>query len=71
MLIDKLLNLVFNTIYFAQPDQDWSTTVQDGIQKYFDDKNLKLGVLTMVGMNEALNRCVQANDDDAFDRIIE
>lgn len=47
-------------------------SVQGSIKKYFsrDDKKNQLSVLSVDGLNEALNRYVQATDDDAFQDVI-
>ncbi|KAK0176359.1 hypothetical protein PV328_000504 [Microctonus aethiopoides] len=54
-----------------EPDQDWTYAVQNGIQKFFETTDNKLRVLSVLGMNEALDRCIKTMDDDAFASILQ
>ncbi|XP_054002980.1 double-strand break repair protein MRE11 isoform X1 [Hylaeus anthracinus] len=57
---------------FNDEDTDWNKTVQGGIMKHFNSEanRDKLTVLTVNGLNEALNRFVSGNDTDAFKDIV-
>ncbi|PBC33090.1 double-strand break repair protein MRE11 [Apis cerana] len=60
---------VFN---FDDDEKNWNKTVQGGIKKHFSLKENKdkLTVLTVNGLNEALNRFVNMADLDAFKGIV-
>lgn len=51
---------------------DWNKTVQGGIKKYFstEENKDKLTVLTVAGLNEALNRFVDRRDMESFKDVI-
>ncbi|XP_008550619.1 double-strand break repair protein MRE11 [Microplitis demolitor] len=49
-----------------ESDQDWSLAVQNEIERNFIKNDENLRVLSLLGMNEALDRCVKANDNEAF-----
>ena len=53
-------------------DADWNRTVQDEIKMLFslDEHKDKLSILTVNGLNEALNRFVSRGDPDAFKDIV-
>ena len=53
-------------------DVDWNKTVQDEIKMLFslDEHKDKLSILTVNGLNEALNRFVSRGDPDAFRDIV-
>ncbi|CAK9820856.1 Double-strand break repair protein MRE11 [Anthophora plagiata] len=53
-------------------DKDWSKTVQGGIKKHFssEENRDKLTVLTVNGLNEALNRFIDRGDIDAFKNVV-
>ncbi|XP_076672396.1 double strand break repair nuclease mre11 [Andrena cerasifolii] len=53
-------------------DADWKKTVQDQIKMLFslDEHKDKLSILTVNGLNEALNRCINRGDPDAFKDIV-
>ncbi|XP_071865259.1 double strand break repair nuclease mre11 isoform X1 [Bombus fervidus] len=55
-----------------EANKDWNKTVQGGIKKHFslEENRDKLTVLTVNGLNEALNRFVDAGDIDAFKDIV-
>ncbi|XP_034939537.1 double-strand break repair protein MRE11 [Chelonus insularis] len=54
-----------------EDDRDWSFSVRNGVKAYFEKTNYKLKILSLIGMNEALERCVKVNDDDALPSIIQ
>ncbi|XP_016767519.2 double-strand break repair protein MRE11 [Apis mellifera] len=60
---------VFN---FDDDEKNWNKTVQGGIKNHFSLKENKdkLTVLTVNGLNEALNRFVNMGDLDAFKGIV-
>ncbi|XP_031773373.1 double-strand break repair protein MRE11 [Apis florea] len=60
---------VFN---FDDGEKNWNKTVQGGIKKHFslEENKDKLTVLTVNGLNEALNRFVNMGDLDAFKSIV-
>ena len=53
-------------------DADWNKTVQDEIKMLFslDEHKDKLSILTVNGLNEALNRFINRGDPDAFKDIV-
>lgn len=53
-------------------EKNWNKTVQGGIKKHFslEENKDKLTVLTVNGLNEALNRFVNMGDLDAFKSIV-
>ncbi|XP_076765796.1 double strand break repair nuclease mre11 [Xylocopa sonorina] len=57
---------------YDDENRDWKTTVQSGLKKYFslEENKDKLTVLTVNGLNEALNRFVDGGDTDAFKDIV-
>ncbi|XP_031366460.1 double-strand break repair protein MRE11 [Apis dorsata] len=60
---------IFN---FDDNEKNWNKTVQGGIKKHFslEENKDKLTVLTVNGLNEALNRFVNMGDLDAFKGIV-
>ncbi|CAL7934459.1 unnamed protein product [Xylocopa violacea] len=57
---------------YDDENRDWNITVQGGLKKYFslEENRDKLTVLTINGLNEALNRFVDGGDADAFKDIV-
>lgn len=46
--------------------------VQGTIKKLFEtQKKYTMNMLSLAGLNEALGRCVDANDDNAFEDIVQ
>lgn len=52
-------------------DQDYRMNVQGTIKKLFQSKKFKMNMLSLAGLNEALGRCVDTNDDNAFGDIVQ
>lgn len=59
-------------IFQYEDDVDWNKTVQGGIKKHFslEENKDKITVLSVNGLNEALNRFIERGDTDAFKDII-
>ncbi|KYM84030.1 Double-strand break repair protein MRE11 [Atta colombica] len=59
-------------LFEGDKGENWTSTVQGGIKKYFDmeENKDKLTVLTVAAMNEALNRYIEKSDLDAFRSIV-
>ncbi|XP_017796134.1 PREDICTED: double-strand break repair protein MRE11 [Habropoda laboriosa] len=57
---------------YDDDNRDWNKTVQGGIKKHFslEENRDKLTVLTVNGLNEALNRFVDRGDIDAFKDVV-
>ncbi|XP_043517883.1 double-strand break repair protein MRE11 isoform X1 [Frieseomelitta varia] len=55
-----------------EDEKNWNRTVQGGIKKHFslEENKDKLTVLSVNGLNEALNRFVDIGDTDAFANIV-
>ncbi|KOX68243.1 Double-strand break repair protein MRE11 [Melipona quadrifasciata] len=55
-----------------EDERNWNRTVQGGIKKHFslEENKDKLTVLSVNGLNEALNRFVDTGDTDAFANIV-
>ncbi|OAD61543.1 Double-strand break repair protein MRE11 [Eufriesea mexicana] len=68
---DDLQNMA-QILCYDDDDRNWNKTVQGGVKKYFSLKENKdkLTVLTVNGLNEALNRFVDRGDTDAFKDIV-
>ncbi|XP_043247930.1 double-strand break repair protein MRE11 [Colletes gigas] len=69
---DDLDDMAQALAYDNEDNQDWNKTVQGGIKKHFSSDSNKdvLTVLSVNGLNEALNRFVGSGDTDAFKGII-
>ncbi|KYN11165.1 Double-strand break repair protein MRE11A [Trachymyrmex cornetzi] len=59
-------------LFEGDKGENWTSTVQGGIKKYFDmeENKDKLTVLTVTAMNEALNRYVEKSDLDVFRSVV-
>ncbi|KAF7995172.1 hypothetical protein HCN44_004644 [Aphidius gifuensis] len=52
-------------------DQDHRMNVQGTIKRLFGAQKYAMNILSLAGLNEALGRCVDTNDDNAFNDIVQ
>ncbi|XP_076239409.1 double strand break repair nuclease mre11 [Calliopsis andreniformis] len=69
---DDDLEEMAQALHYNDDDIDWNRTVQGGIKKFFtsEENKDKLTVLTVNGLNEALNRFVDRGDNESFKDIV-
>ncbi|KAH0550384.1 double-strand break repair protein MRE11 [Cotesia glomerata] len=49
-----------------ETDKDWSLAIQKEVENSLRRNNTELNILSLLGMNEALDRCIKANDNNSF-----
>ncbi|XP_015439228.1 PREDICTED: double-strand break repair protein MRE11A [Dufourea novaeangliae] len=70
--INDDLEDIARALCYNDEEADWNTTVQGEVKKHFtsEQNKDKLTVLTVNGLNEALNRFIDRGDNDAFENLV-